>query len=321
MSLKRYFLVVLCVALFGCKPVYDDEGNEIGYDKDKAKYKWGEWGGELTSIINDSLAIVAMYKPYYKEWLLCGESTCTTLRETANHHVGLFLVNYREKQKPIWGDTLEHNLIVVKEYFRDSSVLVFDRKNNKFGFWKIGTKEIGFVDYDDYSEIENRGYIGYNARSFANGNVILFSYPKLFLLEVENRQLKPFEFSGEYKWLSECVNSLRDDRYDYMNMSYIGGELSCIRGNKTAENFELTVNNIIMDTSSLGKSYVERIIGWYGPYVEGESGVIYKIDTLNFKFDNSYVYIRLDKYNAPIFYAKGLEPIDYSTQDLLGVYE
>jgi len=323
--MKNFLAVVLCVALFGCRPIYDDNGNEIGYDEKKAEYKWGEWGDpKFISIANDSLAILVIYKPYYKEWIECGWSGCYTDRETTNYRIGLFLVNYREKQKTVWGDTLEYNMTIVEEYFQDSSVLVYDRKHNKFGFWKIGTMEVEFIDYIDYSGKTSWKYVSYNARPFPNGNILLLEtfnskYPK-FLLEPKDGQLKQFEFSEESEWLSNCTNGLKKDHYyvyDYVNVSCIGGELSCIRGNET--HFELTVNNIVLDTSSLNKSFVERITGWYGNYVRDASNKIYKIDTLNFIFDSTYAPMRL-LINGPSFY-NGDGSVSYTTQDLLDIYE
>jgi hypothetical protein len=323
MNFKQYFIVALYIALLGCTKTEDG----VGYDKDEAEYKWGEWGDpELISIVDDSLAVLAIYKPYFKEWKECSWSGCYTAKETINYRSGLFLINYREKQKPVWGDTLEYNLAIVRDYFKDSSVLVFDRKYDKFGFWKIGTNVVELMDYTDYSgyidpsRTKGYTYFYFRARSFANGDIFLFGDTKL-LLETESRQVKQFEFSGEYEWLSECVTTL-DDRYsyydNYKNISYIGGELSCIKGNGTANNFELTVNNVVTDTSSLSKSNIERITGWYGNYVRDAAYKIYKIDTLNFKFDTTYApMLFLDN---PSFYNSNGK-VNYTAQDLFEFFD
>ncbi len=324
--MKQSLLAVFCVVLFGC----ENNINGIGYDRDEAEYKWGEWADpRLISIVDDSLAVLAIYKPYYKEWYQCGFEGCRIDEEVANYHVGLFVVNYREKREPVWGDTLDYDLRIAKDYFRDSSVLVFDRNRNKFGFWKIGTKEVKFVDYSGH------GYNGYfNTRPFPNGNVLLIGKPS-YILDTENRQLKQFEFSGEYEWLSKCGNSrikrewvydeeqqqgYYDYKYDYMNISYIGGELVCIKGNETADNFELIVNNAVKDTSSLSNTFLyESITGWYGIYAKDKSNRIHKIDTLNFKFDRNYVPMYIGEDISTYFYGNQGGSMRYSTQDLLGV--
>jgi len=306
-------ILILFIFLTSCDYKGGIHGDERNGDEREAIFKWGEWRIPIwISIVDDSLALISTYKTYSKEWNVCGFfDGCTTNHKIANYRIGLFLVNYREKQKPVWGDTLECNFIIIEEYFKDSSVLVFDRSDNKFGFWKIGTKakDVKLVEFANNS---GKSVLGYNyegsiykARPFTNGNVAFFggnvAFKNSLLLETKNRQLKPFEFSGEYEWLSKCVNSLRkntnyypddgpaytDYNYDYANVSYIGGELACIKGNEIAKNFELTVNNVIRDTISLNV----EITNWYGNYViDYKKRNVYKIDTLNFKFDNSYTF-------------------------------
>jgi len=332
--MKWSLLAVLCVVLLGCAST-----DGIGYDKDEAEYKWGDWSNPgLISIVDDSLAVLAIYKDYFKEWKECGFEGCSTVSETINRRAGLFLVNYREKQEPIWGDTLEHDLTVVSDYFRDSSVLVFDRNHNKFGFWKIGTNEVEFIDYMDYSGYYEshgyRGYVSFDARPFTNGNILLIDRPDYYILETESRQLKKFEFSGEYEWLSKCGNSRKkktwiydnekqqgyyDYKYDYVNISYIGGKLVCINANETTDNFELTVDNVVRDKSSLGENIYERITRWCVNYVTDVSNKIYKIDTLNFKFDNNYTPIHIGDYSNTYFYTNQGGSIHYSVQDLFGI--
>jgi len=279
--------------------------------------------------MDDSLAVLAIYKYYFKEWKECGFS-CSRRIKIANSRIGLFLVNYREKQKPIWGDTLNSHSTIVKDYIKDNSVLVFDKEYKKFGFWKIGTNTIEFMDYTNYSNYNENGYINftyYNARPLTNGNILLFYKNYLddskFLLETENRQLKQFEFSGEYEWLSKCVNWYsHEPEINYVNISSIGGKASCIKKNELTNNFELTVNDIVTDSlSSLNSLQPWRGIGgWYGNYIMDytRSNRIYKIDTLNFKFDSTYIPMWL--LGTKFYKSIGNDPIViyYSTQDLLG---
>jgi len=314
-------LPLLFIFLSSC--IFDSSAES----EDDAISYWGEWQIYAPiSIVNDSLVLMPIYKAYYKEWHECGLFGCTDVRKPRNYRIGLFLVNYREKQKPLWGDTLESNLVIVDEYFMDSSVLVFDRSDNKFGFWKIGTKakDVKLIDYTNNSD---KSIHGYTVRPFTNGNIAFFSereddvFRNSFLLETKNRQLKPFEFSEEYEWLSKCANSLTksygyelwlddgtytlyyDYNYDYVNVSYVGGKLACIKGNEIANNFELTVNNVVKDTISLNR----KITNWYGNFIKDAEGKIYKIDTLNFKFDNSYTFDWVGS--------------NYSVQDLMEYYK
>jgi hypothetical protein len=326
--MKQGLLTVFCAIVFGCG--VDENG--IGHSESKAEYKWDEWfAGKMISIVDDSLAVVDIYKPYCKKWYKHSISGQYIETECADFRIGLFLINYREKQKPVWGDTLNSNSIIAGGYFKDNSVLVFDRKDNKFGFWKIGTNAIEFIDYADfgsYESKEERLYIYYHARPWTDGNILLpykrygyYGDSKLLLLDVGNRQLKPFEFSGEYEWLSSCANGYgskgRDTIIDYMNISHIGGKISCIKKNyapsdsitfKLPENnlFELTVNGTVTDTLAISEA--SRGTSWHGNYVMANlTGKIYKIDTLNFKFDSTYIPVLLTNY--------------YSVQDLLGFFD
>jgi len=329
--MARIILSLLFIFLASC--IFDSSAES---EEDAISY-WDEWQiPGLISIVDDSLALMSIYKYYYKEWHQCGFDGCTDIRQPKNYRMGLFLVNYREKQKPLWGDTLECNFVIVGDYFKDFSVLVFDRSENKFGFWKIGTKakDVKLIDFTNNS---GKGVNGYKARPFTNGNIALFggkdAFRNSFLLETKNKQLKLFEFSGEYEWLSRCANSLKkyycsyledgtcneDYNYDYANVSYTGGELACIKGNEIANNFELTVNNVARDTINLSR----KIINWYGSYVKDDEGKVYKIDTLNFKFDNSYIPM-WNYYCSYCFYKEkgnSSSTIDYSSQDLMEFYK
>jgi hypothetical protein len=73
--------------------------------KDSRSYPyWTEWSdGELITIANDSQAVVATRK-YKKE---CWDKGNYKEEAVAGFRAGLFLVNYRVKQKPLMGDTLE----------------------------------------------------------------------------------------------------------------------------------------------------------------------------------------------------------------------
>jgi len=335
----RFLLPLLFIFLVSCEHIYDKGG--LDSDESKAIFKWSEWQlPALISIVDDSLALMTTYKDYYKEWASCGFDGCTTNSKVTNYRIGLFLVNYREKQKPVWGDTLECNFAIVGEYFKDSSLLVFDRSENKFGFWKIRTKakDVKLIDYVNISGKGNKLIGVYRARPLTNGDVAFFgrsedAFRNSLLLETKNKQLKPFVFSGEYEWLSKCANSLKkyydsyfddgtwyaDYNYDYANVSYVGGELACIKGNEIENNFELTVNNVVKDTISLSR----KITNWYGNYLKDDENKVYKIDTLNFKFDSSYVPIWIH-FIHPSFYKDRLDSsgsVRYFIQDLMGFYE
>jgi hypothetical protein len=284
--MKRIFAIFMCIAIYGCDPRYNAT-EENPYEK------WSEWtDGQLVSIINDSLAILKIVKYRTETWYDWGFEGSKEYSKIIDSRTGLFLVNYRNKQKPLLGDTLAYDLIVANEYHRDSSVLVFDKKSSKFGFWKIGAKSI---EFNNYSDLENCdfSYASVKAKPWIDGNILLIreSCP-LSILNATTDQIEPFVFSEEYEWLSSCNH-----------MSYIGGKIACIKGNNSADYFELIVDAIVTDTLAYEYARWHGIKKWYGNYLKdnrygsgnkGGEGEISKIDTLNFRFDNTFRPIRVD---------------------------
>jgi len=323
--MKRRLFAVLLMVICGCQPPYNAT-------EEKPYENWSEWtDGQLVSINNDSLAILKIIKYKTKTWYEWGFEGSKKHSEITDSHTGLFLVNYRNKQKPLLGDTLAYDLIVANEYHKDSSVLVFDKNNNKFGFWKIGTKSIEFNNYDN-SENFYLSHISFIARPWINGNILLKptnEYKEHYqwsVLNTETGQIKSFVLSGEYEWLSNC-----------MEISYIGNKITCIRRvdfNDVNSKFELAANATITDTIIPG---YWGIIYWYGNYLkdnrygsrpghrDGDRGEISKIDTSNFKIDETFVSMRIetvqrgDKYMTyVIFYYSDDFTIMYSAKDLIG---
>ena len=280
---KQSLLVVLCIAVYGCQSPY----NATSEDPD---YEWTNWtDGQLVSIVDDSLAVLKICKYKKKTWYEWGFSGSQEYYEITDSRTGLFLVNYRNKQKPLLGDTLSYDLRVVGDYYKDSSVLVFDKNNNQFGFWKIGTSSIEFKKYDDSRDcrfyVEVYDEVSFKARQWINGN-ILFVKPRYntsdncqaSMLNTKTGQIESFNFSGEYEWLAECSD-----------MSYIENNIVCIKRNDENNNLELIVNDIVFDT---GRWWYD-VSNWYGNYIkEGNgdesTGEIIKIDTDFFKFDKNF---------------------------------
>jgi len=295
-------LVILCVGICGCSMLPD-----IEYCKNSRSYPyWTEWeDGILVSIVNDSLAAVKTRK-YKKE---CKEDMETTV----GFRVGLFLVNYRTKQKPMLGDTLDlpYDLEISSGAFIDSSVLVFDFLNKKFGFWKIGEKTIKFSSYNDISG--SMEYIR-DINPWINKEIVIRSYSHsreyLHILDTEKGQIKIFN-PKEYEWIFPSEDKIGGF------LSYIDGKVIYIRDNKR---FELVVDGIVTDTSL--PFYIYKCFGNYiAPHnVSIANAGILKIDTENFKFDET-LELWLDRGDYPAkFYKnrKGDDSVSYSGKDLTG---
>jgi len=282
----KSLIAVFCVIIYGC--VYDSPA-ECG---DSTSYPyWKDWQeGSLVSIIDDSLAILATYK----EQIGCGKDLFYgNVERVKGFRSGQFLVNYRTKQKPISGNTLNYGLNVIDDYFENSSTLVFNANYEKFGFWKLGKTSIELKKFksDSISNIYFDYHNVSSARPWLGGNILLKTESgayRLLILNPKSGKIDPFAFTGEYEWLAECVN-----------ISYVNNKIVCIRKNTEANYFELVVNNIVTDTSSLYKyvGYMEP--DWYGSYATDAISVninnvshimsrIHKIDTLTFKFDRNF---------------------------------
>jgi hypothetical protein len=313
----KYLLVVLCFALCECVTYYECE-----YESSSYPY-WTEWtDGELISIINDSLAVVASYR-YKKECLDQSEEGSFEWRywdETTRYRTGLFLVNYRTKKKPLRGDTLKSEykmlnygerpgLNILNGYlFKDSSALVFDLANSKFGFWKIGGKTIKLTDHNKVYDLKYASGAGH----WVNGSIIFSSFYYMNVLNMEKGQIEQFKYSRYstqeewmpgYEWMQkyQC-------RYSFL--SYIGDKAVCIDGSL------LLIDGIPVDTIKFSGD-VSGLDVMFGNYVSAK-GRILKIDTLNLKFDKDFS-LWIDR-NPLRFYNDINNPDDfvsYSGQDLI----
>jgi hypothetical protein len=308
MNLKRYFLAISCAALLGCI-------GDNGCDASSYPY-WSEWsGGRFITIVNDSLAVLAIKKD---------KMDCMYYEMPVSSRQGLFLVNYRAKQKPLAGRVLSHYLSskfsIAGGYYANSSVLVFE-DNDKFGLWKVGATYVKLNKHYD-SRIQYTGLytnFGFNIYyPWINGNIFVKDYPWRILDTKTGQTTEILELSEENEWLTDCSA-----------ISYIEDKIVCIKKNKAANsnsiyNFELVVNGIITDTLNAFISNRNLSADLFGDYMaiiisQGEGIKIHKIDTKNFMFDRTFepVWIYENSLGAK-FYQNDTDFIQYSTQDLIG---
>ncbi len=199
-------LVVACICMWGCGLLDDEERFVV--DKNRTN-------GYLVAIIDDSLAIMQnrrgweLWDDDCNPWEYCDKGTMNP---------GIFLVNYRKKQSPLWGDTVEGRISVVDGYFHDSSAL-FSNIDGEFGFWRIGEKPRVVRKWNCEAPCEcNCGKYG---RPWIGGNVLLKMELRecpVAVLDTATGIVKKLEFTGEYAWLDGC-----DD------ITYIDGEAVCLK--------------------------------------------------------------------------------------------
>ena len=197
-----------CVSMWGCGLFDEDVTHEV-HEK--------RHSGLVIAILDDSLALETNGRGWTDHtescdyWENCDGGTINQ---------GLFLVNYRNKQRPLWGDTIDGVITIIWGLAADSTVLFYDKKNN-FGFWKVG-KNIDVrkkMKWEDGCKLEHR-YVVVMARPWKDGNVLLKDADPCpyAVLDTATGVVKKMEFIGEYAWLERC-----DD------ITYIDGDVVCLK--------------------------------------------------------------------------------------------
>ena len=204
--LASFTVVLACICLWGCG-LFDEEVTHEVHEK--------RHSGLVIAILDDSLALETNGRGWTDHtescdyWENCDGGTINQ---------GLFLVNYRKKQSPLWGDTIDGVITIIWGLAADSTVLFYDKKEN-FGFWKVGKlpdvrKKIKIEDGCAWNDPYTR------AKPWINGKILLKDmYPCAFaVLDTVSGIVKKLEFTGDYAWLDGC-----DD------ITYIDGEAVCLK--------------------------------------------------------------------------------------------
>ena len=210
-GVERLFAVLavafVCVGMWGCG-LFDEDVNHV---VDSERYN-----GIVFAIIDDSLALETNgrrwtdYTEHCDYWEDC---------ETGTINQGVFLVNYRNKQKPLWGDTIDGAISIVYGYYHDSSAM-FSNANGEFGFWRIGEKPrvVRKWNCETPCRCDWRKY----GRPWIDGNVLLKMENQnecpYAVLDTATGAVKKLEFTGDYAWLEGC-----DD------ITYVDGEAVCLK--------------------------------------------------------------------------------------------
>ena len=257
-----------CVSMWGCGLL--DE--EVDHVVDSERYN-----GIVFAIIDDSLALETNGRRWTDH-----TDHCDYLYDckTGSINQGVFLVNYRNKQKPLWGDTIDGAISIVYGYYHDSSTM-FSNANGEFGFWRIGEKPRIVRKWNCEAPCEcNYGKYG---RPWIGGSVLLKMESRecpVAILDTTTGIVKKLEFVEEYAWLEGC-----DD------ITYIDSDVLCIRqrGSGFCE-IDFEKNDLIVD--SLMKS--EWMMG-YPPRLYGNA-IRMQVYALN-KEDRAHDFDRLTLIN------------------------
>ena len=288
--------VLMCVCMWGCG-LFDEEVTHEVHEK--------RHSGLVIAILDDSLALETNGRGWTDHtescdyWENCDGGTINQ---------GLFLVNYRNKQRPLWGDTIDGVITIIWGLAADSTVLFYDKKEN-FGFWKVGKlpdvrKKIKIEDGCAWNDPYTR------AKPWINGKILLKDmYPCPFaVLDTVSGIVKKLEFTGEYSWLEGC-----DD------ITYIDGKILCVKRLADAMGaISILASDGVVDSLENTK---ERDFLGYPPVLYGNFMVtqVYKNGNLVTKmksdgFDVNYPKTWL-KYNS--FVDSTGFSISYSSDDLV----
>lgn len=221
-------MVVACAGMWGCG-LFDEEVTTTVNEERS--------GGRVIAILDDSLAFVFSGR----RWDEFSES-CDYWNNCDYGFVnqGLFLVNYRKKQAPYWGDTINGVLYTASGLVYDSTIFVYDDDEN-FGFWKAG-------ELPDFRKkmkwsgdcIESENIQG--VRTWEKGKILLkmewLENCPYAVLDTATGDVKKLEFTGELAWLEGC-----DD------ITYINGEVVCLRqrGDRLCE-IDFERNGVVADS-------------------------------------------------------------------------
>lgn len=193
--------VMMFGGLFGCG-LFDEEVTTTINEKRS--------GGRVIAILDDSLAFVFSGR----RWDEFSES-CDYWNNCDYGFVnqGLFLVNYREKQSPYWGDTINGILYTASGLVYDSTIFVYE-DDEKFGFWKVG-KSPDFRKKLKWSGdcVGSENIEG--VRPWEKGKILLkMEWLKdcpYAVLDTATGAVKKLEFTGEYAWLEGCDDITYND--------------------------------------------------------------------------------------------------------------
>lgn len=294
-------LMLACVGMWGCG---DSDYREWG----------GRYGGILVSIINDSLALLTNSRGYEDcHEVFMGSADC----EHGGTNDGLFLVNYRKKQLPYWGDTTNGHLFLIDGFYRDS-VALFSNDREEFGFWKIGghPRVVKKWNCGAPCDCDDGMYQKKSARPWVDGKVLLKMEWKdecpYAILDTATGVVNKLDFIGEYAWLDGC-----DD------ITYIDGEVVCLKRLDDAMGaISLLTSAGVVDSFENTK---ERDFLGYPPVLYGDFMLVkaYRKDVLLTRlvakvgksgFDSSYPETRIEVND---FVDSTGVSIGYSSEDLI----
>ncbi|MGM9984141.1 MAG: hypothetical protein ACI38O_05570 [Fibrobacter intestinalis] len=204
--MKLFVAALLCVGMWGCG-LFDEDVTTTVDDVRSS--------GTVVAILDDSLVILKNSRGWEEHAESCDYyDSCD--KGTMNH--GIFLVDYRNKRLPYWGDTAKGIYHIINGLAYDSTIFFYNDEN-KFGLWKI-SKSIDVRGEMKWSEECDGKKNIQNVRPWKKGDILLEGTQNCpyAILDTATGNVKKLDFAGEYAWLEGC-----DD------ITYIDGNVVCLK--------------------------------------------------------------------------------------------
>jgi len=229
--------------------------------KTTTSWDGGRRAGGILGIVNDSLALQMSVRCWTK-------TTTGFMADDVSDgctHEGLFLINYRTKQPPLWGDTLDSN-VFLRDQLSDSVLYGGDRKT-RISFWKIGEKPI-VKDIRSWSGNCSPSLIVERVRPWFNGTFLMLGDDipdggdscQYAVLDTATGLVEQSRFSDVDAWMAGCED-----------INYFNGDVVCLKKSESTSCFiNILTNDVLVDSivlDSCGFLNNMTVAFWMGRHI------------------------------------------------------
>jgi hypothetical protein len=279
--------------------------------------------GSVVGIVNHSLAL--MYST--RSW---GQSDWgMSPGNSGNDHLGLHLINYKTKQKPLWEDTIDYIFDISSQIF--DSIVVGTRTNfdEQIILWKIGEKpKTHRITQKQENCITPWAWrTNRRMRAWIDGKILVLPRRQnrmtpspngdtcqYALLDTMTWQINMKKFDGNLEWLAQCEDiATFDERIICLKKSNnVGSIIDLVNQNTTLDS--ITPSNAI--------DFYNYPLTWLGHFVQikyvpdsawNYASTVYEFNILKHQFSLDTLHIK----NRQCFSGEGRKEICYHSEDLV----
>ncbi|HSQ41992.1 MAG TPA: hypothetical protein VLM37_06915, partial [Fibrobacteraceae bacterium] len=267
----------------------------------------GRTAGGIFGIVNDSLALQISKRCY----TTTTERLLSTDDEYECSHSGLYLVNYRTKQSPLWGDTLDDGFGFMGQL--TDSIVYGGGVETKISFWSIGQKPV-HADIGTWSGSCSPRLYADRVRPWKGGKFLILGTTipdsgdscQYGVLDTSTGVVTQSRFSDTDAWMAGCED-----------ISYFDGKAVCLRAfiDTNQYGMELVIDSVVQGSllwDSATWLITKNLAGWYGSQfwishpLENNDGsvneragtLLYALDTVSMTINQIEPNVWLDDYNT-----------------------